>query len=191
MGISILKRRKRINKLTQEELKKNLNYNPGTGIFKWKVANNGRIKIGNIAGYKNNDGYIQIKVNKKIYYAQRLAWLYMEGYFPENTMDHIDRNPSNNKWDNLRHVSKTCDVRSRKKFKNNKSGIVGVYLDEKTNKWKVQITNNKKQIYLGIFKEDEFDDAVKVRWKAEVKYNWSNCKSDSSAYNYLKENNLI
>lgn len=55
-----------IKELTHKELTKQLDYNPITGIFKWKnpskLCNKG---IGDIAGYKNPDGYIIIGINQK------------------------------------------------------------------------------------------------------------------------------
>ena len=71
-------------------------YFPKTGNFRRKKTMCTKIKIGDLAGSKSH-GYIVIMVNNKIYSAHRLAFLYMEGYFPEYCVDHIDRNPSNNK----------------------------------------------------------------------------------------------
>ena len=71
-------------KLTQEELKRLLNYDPKTGIFVWKIYRNYNAKIGDIAGNTNaTTGYINIKINNKSYSAHRLAWLYVYGYFPD------------------------------------------------------------------------------------------------------------
>jgi hypothetical protein len=113
----------------------------------------------------------------------------MNGYLPENEIDHIDRNPSNNKIKNLRHVSKQCNIRNRGKQSNNTSGIPGISYYKKSSCWIVRIGVNKKEIYLGSYKE--FIDAVKSRWAAEVKYNFTNCKTTSLSYKYLVENNLI
>jgi hypothetical protein len=74
------------NTLTQEKLKENLDHNPETGLFTWKVSNNNRIKIGNIAGsVSKTTGYRIIRFNKKNYLAHRLAFLYINGEFPLNS----------------------------------------------------------------------------------------------------------
>ena len=76
--------------LTQSRLKELLHYNPETGIFTWLVSKKG-VKIGNIAGSVNSIGYRYISVDRILYKASRLAWLFIEGYFPENDVDHINR----------------------------------------------------------------------------------------------------
>jgi len=171
-------------KLTQERLKEVLDYNPETGIFTWKISK-GRKGVGHIAGNLKHTGYMQIRINKIDYQAHRLAWLYMEGYWPENEVDHIDRNPSNNKWGNLRETSRACNSRNRSISKNNTSGINGVswYANDKL--WVSQIKINYKRIYLGSFKNKI--DAAKARWEAEKKYDFPNYCTESSAYLYIKE----
>ncbi len=172
-------------KITQEELKRILHYNSETGVFTWKVSNSNNIKIGDIAGCKRKDGYIIIRINNIDYLAHRLAWLYMEGYLPENKVDHIYRVEDDNRWVNLRIVSDQCSVRNRGEFKNNTSGVTGVSWYKGTNKWLAKITINYKIIHLGYF--ENINDAVLARWNAEVKYDFSNCNTTSSAYNYLKK----
>ena len=174
-------------KLTQERLKELLEYNPETGVFIWKVSK-GRGKAGYITEYKNGNGYLQIGIDRKFYQAHRLAFLYMEGYFPENGIDHIDRDKTNNKFENLREVSQLCNCRNRSIRKDNKSGIIGVRWHTASKKWNAYI-RIKNCIHLGLF--ENLRDAAKARWEAEIKYNFPNCNTTSSAYIYLKENNLI
>jgi len=91
--------------MTQDELKRLLDYNPETGKFYWKTNTGGRIKVGNHAGTMRTDLYIQIGINKKLYQAHRLAFLYMTGEIPP-LVDHINRKPFDNRWDNLRSATK-------------------------------------------------------------------------------------
>lgn len=179
----------RKQKLTQKELKINLKYFPGTGNLRWKKKTNHFIEINTIAGCKDKDNYILIGLKGKLYKAHRLIWLYMEGYLPEHDIDHIDRNPSNNKWDNLRHVSRTCNVNNTGIRKDNTSGVKGVYWKKNRKHWQVAICINQKQIHLGTFKG--FTKAVHARYKAEIKYNFPNCNSSSTAHLYLKNKGLI
>jgi hypothetical protein len=169
--------------LTQDRLKELLHYCPETGVFTWIKTNGSRGKKGNIAGSINPIGYLDIGVDSKVYKAHRLAFLYVEGYFPEYGLDHINRNKSDNRWSNLRQVSQTCNMRNVKKRKNNTSGVVGVCWDSARCLWKSQIHINYKNMRLGTY--ESFEEAVKARWNAEKKYNFPNCNSTSSAFTYL------
>jgi hypothetical protein len=174
-------------KLTQKQLKEVLKYYPGSGIFTWRKTFPGRRR--KIAGCKRHDGYITIKIDGEQHLAHRLAWLYVHGYFPENGIDHIDRNPSNNKIKNLREVTNQCNQRNTENRIDNTSGVKGVCWYKPTNKWMAQICVNEKLKNLGYHKN--FNDAVKARYEAEKKLNWSGCDSSSPAYQHLKENNLL
>ena len=90
--------------LDQEELKRILHYNPETGIFTWKITKGGN-KPNSIAGAKDKLGYISISIKSKLYKAHRLAFLYMNGELPPSSVDHINGNPSDNSWQNLRLCS--------------------------------------------------------------------------------------
>jgi len=172
-------------KLTQEELKRLLNYDPKTGIFVWKIYRNYNAKIGDIAGNTNaTTGYINIKINNKSYSAHRLAWLYVYGYFPEQWVDHKNRVRDKNRIKNLREVSPQCNFRNCKVKKNNTSGITGVGFHKRDKKWMADITVDYKRHFLG--GSDSLKEAVAARWRAEVKYNFPDCNTTSSAYLYLK-----
>lgn len=175
-------------KITQERLKELLDYDPDTGVFTWKISRKGIKK--KIAGSMHkNKGYLIIGLDSKDYKAHRLAFLYMEGYLPENDVDHIDRNRINNKWNNLREVSRSCNLRNCNISKINTSGITGVSWSKQLNKWKAQITILNKNISLGYFKD--IADAATARWNSEVKHGFPNCSTTSSAYNYLKKQGVI
>ena len=54
--------------MTQDELKEILDYDPETGVFRWKVYKNQHTKIGDVAGTINSNGYRFIKINGKSYH---------------------------------------------------------------------------------------------------------------------------
>ena len=68
--------------MNQKLLKSLLEYDPATGFFTWLVSR-GSAKKGSIAGTVYAGGYSGIGINGKIYYSHRLAWLYLQGSFPE------------------------------------------------------------------------------------------------------------
>jgi hypothetical protein len=173
------------NPITQAQLKNILSYYPESGSFFWKVSR-GKGVSGKKAGWLNrSNGYIQIQIFGKPYYAHRLAFLYMEGYFPENEVDHIDRDRQNNRWPNLREVSRRCNARNVGKYQTNKSGVTGVFWSKECKKWCAQIRRPKKTIHLGVF--DDLVSAAEARLKAEIDCGYQDCASKSSAYLFLKE----
>lgn len=157
--------------ITQSFLKSILNYNPDTGIFTWKIKPAQCVKIGDVAGYiDKSTGYISIGINKKLYRAHRLAWLYIHGEFPIEEIDHINHDRSDNRIDNLRAVSHKDNGKNVSKRKDNTSGHLGIYWDKRRNKWHTQIKVKNKVIYLGLF--TDIIEAIAVRKKAEIKYNF-------------------
>lgn len=92
--------------LTAERLRAVLEYNPATGDFTRLIDCGGRgtkSRVGSVAGRPHHrDGRIDIMIDRKSYAAHRLAFLWMTGKWPSRVVDHINRNPSDNRWSNLR-----------------------------------------------------------------------------------------
>lgn len=149
--------------ITQDELKAELEYIPESGGFHWLKGKPGRKRL---AGCVTSDGYVLIRINYTLYKAHRLAFLYMNGKFPDGIVDHIDRNPSNNKWDNLRIVDHHTNAMNTKVNKNNTSNYNGVWFDKARNKWAAEIKINYTKKFLGRF--DNIEDAVNARLSAEA-----------------------
>jgi hypothetical protein len=178
-----------MSSITQKRLKEILHYNPETGVFTRKITKSAKIKVGSIAGgVSKNSGYRLIMVDGKLYRANRLAWLYMEGYFPEYEVDHENNIRHDDRWCNLRHVTHQCNMKNQKFRSNNTSGITGVSWDSKNRKWRASISVDGKTTNLGRYAD--FEKAVINRYKAEIKYNYNNCNNKSSAYKYIIRNKL-
>lgn len=90
--------------LTQEELKRQFEYDPETGIFTRKIASSNAAKPGKPAGYRNTQRYVTISINNKTYLAQRLVWLYLYGAFPMGKLKHINGVRGDNRFENLRRA---------------------------------------------------------------------------------------
>jgi len=153
--------------MTQDELKKRLHYDPASGAFSWLVSKAAWIKPGHPAGYKKN-GYTQIRLDGTLYYAHRLAFLYMVGYIPAAQVDHINGNPSDNSWANLREATSQDNVRNCAISVNNTSGVTGVVWDKRKAKWMAKITVDYKEKFLGYF--DDLNTAAATRKQAEALY---------------------
>lgn len=169
-------------KITQARLREALDYNVGTGIFVWKSSRRG-CRVGERAGTVTINGYRYIQLDGRKYRSARLGFMYVEGYFPENDVDHINRVKDDDRWVNLRHVSRQCNMRNSGRRINNTSGITGVHWNNRNNKWHARIMINYKHKHLGLFRS--FKEAVKARWEAEVANNWAGCNDSSDAFGYL------
>lgn len=137
--------------LTYERLRELLNYESTTGIWTWIKRTSNRIKVGDIAGSQDPEGYWLIVVDRKHYFSHRLAWFYMTKEWPKNQIDHRDVDPSNNKWDNLREASHGPNAANAKRRRTNTSGFKGVCFCKRARKWSAQITINKDHKNLGLF----------------------------------------
>ena len=176
-----------MTKLTQEEVRRLLDYNPETGELRWRAAK-GRRNMCRAVGATSR-GYLVIRINRKLYSNHRLIWLWVYGYFPENQIDHINRIRSDNRIENLREVTQTCNNRNCGMSSNNKSGVTGVFWDEKNGKWLSNIRLADKTKYLAYC--SDFTEAVAHRLAAEQCLDWAGCDSNSSAYQYMKRVGVI
>jgi hypothetical protein len=164
---------KRRNDLTAEYVRSILEYNPGTGVFRWKWRDDARKShntryAGTVAGCAKPSGYVVITINKRLYQSHRLAWLYVHGAWPPKDLDHIDGDKPNNRIANLRLATKQENSRNVGLQKNNSTGIKGVFWDKQNQKFRANISNDGKTIYLGLFQT--LAEAAAARHAAEIKY---------------------
>lgn len=138
--------------ISQNELLAALNYDANTGVFTWVRKVRPRSKINDAVGHTcKKDGYLIIGLNKKLYMAHRLAWLYAKGHYPCNQVDHINGNRSDNRLCNLRVCDNTQNSFNSKIRKDNTSGFKGVHFYKRTGKWTACGRVNKKLQHLGTF----------------------------------------
>lgn len=135
---------------TQARLNELLEYDKDTGIITRKICNpyDRRCKPGDEAGYIcNTHEYIKIRVDTEQYYAHILAYIMVEGNFPEGMeIDHINGIRMDNKWNNLRLVTRSQNMINRPIFKNNSSGCPGVDYHEASGKWQCRVQKEGKRI---------------------------------------------
>ena len=154
--------------LTAEYLRSVLHYEPETGIFTRKVRTSRSVKVGDVAGCPDGGGYLRINVQSRLYRAHRLAWLYVYGEWPEDQLDHINRNRSDNRIANLRAVTNKQNGQNASKSSNNTSGHPGIYWLKQSSKWRACIMHNYKDIHLGCF--TNIEEAISARKAAEKTY---------------------
>lgn len=173
--------------LTQNEVRALFDYRDGS-LF-WRSRPAPYIRPGSEAGHfcrtGRNTGRIRVGIKGKLYLVHRLVFLYHHGYSPEGDIDHIDRNPSNNRIENLREVSRMCNLRNSKKQNNNTSGVRGVSWCRITGDWRARVKVMGKEVT--IFHSGDFTDVVAHRLAAEQCLGWPGCDRSSTAFQYMRE----
>lgn len=170
--------------ITQEELKRLLNYDPETGIFTWK-EDRFSDREGKVAGCKHKlTGYIQIKVFGKMYKGHRLAWLYVYGEFP-TMLDHKNRIKHDNRIANLR-VATRSENNFNVSLSNSTTGVRGVCKYGK--KYRAQIKKEGKHYYLGNYLT--LEEAKKV-WEEKAKELYGDFALDLMENTQENENGLV
>ena len=143
--------------LTAQRLREVVNYDQGTGRFTWTSASvKGQTWEGRIAGYERKDGYRHINIDKHAYYAHRLAWLYVYGFYPAGWLDHINGNPRDNNISNLREVTYSQNRANSRVSSRNTSGVKGVHWNKNYKKWEASI----KGVQIDIF--DSIEEAAQA-----------------------------
>ncbi len=148
--------------MTQEYLKQYYNYNQNTGLFTIiKQRNGNKFKTGHIISGTTSTGYLRLSYRGKVYPLHRLAFLYMNNSVP-SIVDHIDRNILNNKWSNLREITKSGNCRNREKKSTNSTGRRGVFEIRKDYFQAIIMDNNGKRITFGTANKQKA-----IEWREE------------------------
>ena len=139
--------------LTQSRLKDLIHYDPHTGAFTWAKARPGAALGAPCGRVSKTTGYRDIGVDKKLHRANRLAWLYMTGEWPDGQVDHKNRIKHDDRWDNLRLATRSQNGANVDTKESNTSGHVGVSWDKGRQKWLAQIRIGGIKKNLGRFTE--------------------------------------
>jgi hypothetical protein len=133
------------------------------GVLYWKNKRKGARKCRLAGAIK--DGYIRVSVDQKLLYAHRIIFLMHHGYLPEY-IDHVNRNKSDNRIENLRECTLNQNSRNTT-VRAGETGFKGVSSAPK-NRFRAYINVDKKQKFLGIY--DTVEQAKEARVKAANKY---------------------
>jgi hypothetical protein len=151
-------------------LKSLIHYDPETGLFTWLVDRSRQAKAGQVAGRQRPiDRYIAIKVCGQYFLAHILAHFYMTGKWPNGETDHINGVRDDNRWVNLRFVTRAQNLLNRKTYCTNTSGHKGVGWHSKLKKWRASIQLHGKRISLGCY-ETKAEAAEAYRQGEKIHY---------------------
>lgn len=165
--------------LTAERARELFSYNKDTGVLTWRprprnyfatensfLAWNSRCAGREAGGVIKRRGWRQVVVEYEKYAVHRVIWLMETGEWPEQ-IDHIDGARGNNRWANLRDVSHQENMRNKRLFESNKSGLPGVWWDGRRSKWRAYVGVNGRNKTLGEY--NSFGAAARARAEAAAK----------------------
>lgn len=154
--------------ITQEKLKELFIYDPVSGLVVRKKTTSSNAKAGSVVGSINSNGYLLTKVCGKSLAIHRIVWIYVHGITPQNEIDHVNGDKTDNRIENLRICSKTENQQNQKLHSDNTSGYHGVSWRKDIGKWRAQIQVAGKKLMLGCF--DNLPEAIEAHTKAKEKY---------------------
>jgi len=153
----------------KEEIRNRIKYDPETGSLVWKYrgvdyfdknfAGTLATKVcTNKCGYKGKR--ITTCFGKKTIclIGARTAWFLQTGDWPQHTVDHINRDSLDDRFENLRDVTQAENNYNKDVYKSNKTGFKGV--NKKAGRYWARITHNKITYRLGY--HDTPEDAARA-----------------------------
>ena len=132
-------------------------YDPETGRLLWKASPSpkARIVLGSDAGVTVASGHREVKILGVRYMAHRIVWKMMTGEDPTDFIDHINNDPLDNRWRNLRTATLAENSRNSRHRMNSASPLKGATFNTRDKRWVAQITVNRTYRYLGMFRTAE------------------------------------
>jgi hypothetical protein len=158
----------RADLVTPEIVREMLDYDPETGVLKWRVRPSQGVRAGSATGCLREDGYLGVRIRMQTHLAHRLAWLWMTGDWPPSghEIDHINTNRADNRWGNLR-------LATRSQNRMNSAGVLGRELPKGVTKAKrggyvAAIAVSGKMIHIGSFATPKLASAAYERAAKEA-----------------------
>jgi len=152
--------------ITRERALELLHYDPETGVLTWLP---GAKKNGRIAGGPNDEGYIGLMADWKVYRAHRLIWLMVYGYFPSCGIDHINGIRTDNRLSNLRLATPSENAQNmRKATSQSAHGWLGVTYEKQKRRWRARIRVNGIKLSLGMYSTPEEAHAAYIEAKRKL-----------------------
>lgn len=136
--------------LSRDELRDLFDYDAASGILTWRKGK----RKGFTAGGAGNAGYLYVHVTseKRNLRVHRIIWKWVTGEEPTLDIDHKNRNRADNRWENLRALTRAQNRRHYNPPKPVFHVASGL--------WHVKKQLASKQASLGYFKTKEEAEAA-------------------------------
>ena len=160
------------------------NYDPVSGELRWKKRPRhhyserwhqirahrkwaGRLAGGAALHVSTGKTYVQFRLGGRPMLAHRVIFAMWAGVWPDD-IDHINGNGADNRWANLRGVTRAENGKNMRRSKNNTSGVTGVYWVKKHSAWQPSIHVDGRHECLGTYYD--FFEACCARKSAEARH---------------------
>jgi hypothetical protein len=168
-----------MSKYLNPKLRELWHYDPETGVFTSRIetiGHGGKIHVGDPVGTLK-DGYVQLNHHGRTYLAHVLAWTWQKGEPPPKgyDVDHENRIRNDNKFTNLRLLTRGQNRVNSAPQGNSTTGVRGVFRSSHGNAWIARINYKGKLTHLGTFQTIE--EAIAARKAAEAKF-WETIDKD-------------
>jgi len=154
---------------TAKELNHLFTYDPTSpSSLRWNNPISRQMRRGDVAGAKNSDGYYQVSISCKRYRVHRIIYkMHHDTCIVDSVIDHVNRDRSDNKIDNLRRCTSAENQRNYGLLERNTTGSAGVR-KARHGKWHASISVAGKRKHLGYYVKKS--DAISARKNAEREF---------------------
>ena len=142
-----------------EVLQEHFSYDPETGIVCRLIANKQRPNNIGPCGSPLRDGSLYVKFNGRSLKVHRIAWKLQTGEEPPIRIDHINGNPADNRWDNLREATHQGNMANCRRPGKYLPGVKPI-----GRRWYAQASSRTDKQSLGGFDTEAEAHAAYVAW---------------------------
>ena len=155
------------DKATEELIRTSLKYDPETGELFWRrrhedtflstdkrskswIASSWNAKHAGKPAFSTigRHGYRRGKIGNHYDFAHRIAFFLQMGRFPKECIDHINGDRLDNRWCNLREVTRSQNQMNKGPY-GKVPQYIGVSWDKSKNRYVAYVRFNGKRIYIG------------------------------------------
>lgn len=115
-----------------------ITYKEAHALFEYDLSTGELLRGGMPVGTPHSLGYLKMKVGGRYYFVHRVVFLYCYERWPIQ-IDHVDKDKTNNRLENLRECSYSQNNAHRGLMRNNTSGLKGVSQRSGSVKWVAQV----------------------------------------------------
>lgn len=147
----------RMYKISKDDvaiLKRWLDLDCENGVLRWKEKIAKKVVLGSIAGSERKAGYKCFQLMKRRFLTHRAIYAMVHGECV-GEIDHINGDPTDNRPENLRQVTRSQQNMNKSPSRKNKHGVPGVCYYPRVNMYNARVRVDGKRISLGYFKSLE------------------------------------